>query len=373
MCRLQKQGKRFLATGVVLFLWLNAVSAQVSEPSSTPSFLQSIDFSGQLFLSYDWEYNIDETVNEFKLKRGYITFRKDISERVLVRFTQDVTVDQEGDGEGDIELRLKYAFVQVKSNDLGFFTSPSAEFGVVRRPWIDFEQGINDYRLQGPMFFDRDRIAVSADYGITFISLLGGQMDEEYQQNVSNNYPGRYGSLSFGLYNGAGYSALEKNENKLVEGRLTLRLFPDRLPGFQFSTAASYGKGNIPESPDFWMYSNVLSYESPRLVATAQGYRGRGDLGGSILDESGRALPLNGYSFFTELKPFTFPISLIGRYDHLNEHQSGDWFRKRYIAGIVWRFSNGSKIIVDIDREFRRTDTGRMRFTRYEIGTEIRF
>lgn len=364
---------RFLATGVIFFLWANSIFAQGAEPEPPPAFLQPIDFSGLFFLTYDWEYNIDETLNEFKLKRGYITFRKDISKRVLVRFTQDITIDQEGDGEGDIELRLKYAFVQVSSNDLGFFTSPYVEFGVVHRPWTDFEQKINDYRLQGPMFFDRDKIAVSADYGITFVSLLGGEVDEEYQKRVSSDYPGRYGSLSFGLYNGAGYSELEKNENKLVEGRLSLRLFPDRLPGFQFSTAASYGKGNIPESPEFWMYSNIISYESPRLVATAQGYRGSGDLTGSILDESGRAIPLNGFSFFTELKPFNLPVSLIGRYDHLNEHQSGDWFRKRYITGIAWRFANGSKIILDVDREFRRSGTGHVRFTRYEIGTEIRF
>lgn len=361
-----------LITGIILLL-LNTVSAQVVDQEPSPSFLESFDFSGLFFLSYDWEYNIDETVNEFKIKRGYITFRKNISDRVQVRFTQDVTVDMEGDGEGDIELRLKYAFVQIKGNDMGLFTSPAVELGVVRRPWIDFEQKINDYRLQGPMFFDRDRIAVSADYGITFMSLLGGEINGQYQEKVSSDHPGRYGSLSFGLYNGGGYSQLEKNENKLAEGRLSLRLFPERLPGLQISTTAAYGKGNLPGSPDFWMYSNILSYQSPHLIATAQGYRGKGDLRGSTLDDRGNALPLNGYSFFTELKPFSFPISLIGRYDQLNEQQTGDWYRWRYITGIVWRFENGSKIIFDIDREFRNTDSGRVRFTRYEIGTEIRF
>lgn len=87
--------------------------------------------------------------NSFNLKRGYITFKRDISSNVNIRFTQDVAVDQQGDGEGGIELRLKYAYVNVKTGSWGTFTDSNIEFGVVHRPWIDYEQKINDYRAQG--------------------------------------------------------------------------------------------------------------------------------------------------------------------------------------------------------------------------------
>lgn len=72
--------------------------------------------------------------------------------------------------------------------------------GVVHRPWIDFDQKINDYRLQESMFLDQNGIVGSADYGVTFSSLLGGEIDEEYQEEVQSSYPGRYGNLSLGVY-----------------------------------------------------------------------------------------------------------------------------------------------------------------------------
>lgn len=134
----------FLAIAAVAVVWpifcVNGQTATTSTPTSTPSFWDDLRFSGVLFLTNETIYgpiganNEIDYFNEFRLERGYITFRKKINDRVGVRFTQDITLDREGDGEGDIELRLKYAFVHYAADDKGFFHKPVVSIGVVPRP-----------------------------------------------------------------------------------------------------------------------------------------------------------------------------------------------------------------------------------------------
>lgn len=118
-------------------------------------------------------------------------------------------------------------------------------------PWLDYEEHVNWYRCQDTIFIERNSTFNSADFGLTFVSLLGGEMSEEYQRKVNNKYPSRYGSMAFGVYNGGGYHASEKNENKVLEGRLTVRVrpLPDIIPGFQLSYFGITGKGNKEEEP----------------------------------------------------------------------------------------------------------------------------
>lgn len=348
--------------GILLCLPLSIFAQQ------TPN---DLGFSGQFFFSYERLFKDQAVNNEFSIKRGYITFQKELSPRTQIRFTQDVSVDQQGDGIGDIELRLKYALINVQADDWGIFTSPEAEFGVVRRPWIDFEQKINDYRAQGSMFLDETGILSSADYGVTFSALLGGEMDEEYQEKIHSSFAGRYGSVSMGIYNGGGYSALEENNNKLVEGRLSIRPMPEKLPGFQTSFIGSAGKGNIPESPDFWLTSGAVSYESEKWVSLLQGFTGTGDASGQFVNPLLEAIDLKGWSLFTELKPFQFPVSITFRADELVNRTSGSWEQRQGVAGVAYRFENGSKIIVDINRTWENSTS--TEFTRLEIITEVRF
>lgn len=334
----------------------------------------SVDFSGQFFLSYERIFENEAVNNEFSIQRGYITFRKKISEMAQIRFTQDVSIDREGDGKGNIELRLKYALLKLNFEDKGFFTSPNVELGVVHRPWIDFEQKINDYRSQESMFLDQNGIVSSADYGLTFASLLGGEIDEEYQEKVQSSYPGRYGSLSLGVYNGGGYSSLEQNNNKLLEGRLTIRPLPDHLPGFQTSLIGSIGEGNIPESPDFRLISSAISYESRRWTSVLQGFISVGGASGDFVTPSLQPIDLKGWSTFIELKPFDeIPIALINRFDEVINRNQNHWFERQAVGGIAYIFSNNSKIILNVRRNWSKANGEIYNVDRLEVITEIRF
>jgi hypothetical protein len=339
------------------------------------SIMDGTRMSGQFFVTYEYAENNGIQSNQFGLERGYITIRKSITDRVGIRFTQDVTIDQEGDGEGDIELRVKYAFVHYSFDDAGFLSEPVVEFGVVRRPWTDFEQTVNDYRMQNSMMLDAERIAPSADYGLTFSALLGPRLDNPSDYNLNSGTAGMYGSVSFGLYNGAGYAELEKNANKLIEGRLTLRPFWNRLPGLQLTYAGAIGKGNIPSSPDFTMHVGYISFNSKKAILAFQRYYGTGDVQARRLTPSGAALPMAGYSGFTEIMLFkNWPISLVNRYDVITDRRNDRIIKERGLAGVAWKFKNGSKIMLDYDQEKLSPVPGaRIISNKWEVATEIRF
>lgn len=354
---------------LVLLLFSFLVSVPLTFAQSK---INDLGFGGQFFFSYDQQFADDEVHNEFLLKRGYITFRRDLHERIGIRFTQDITIDQEGDGEGDIELRLKYALIYLSLNDLSFIKNPQIELGVISRPWIDFEQSVNDFRSQKSMFLDNNNILTSADYGVSISGDLGEELPEHVRESLGSG-GGRYGSFHLGVFNGGGYSALEKNSNKLVEARLTLRPLPDHLPGLQATFFGAYGKGNIPESPDFRLTGSGISFESAYWVTLLQGFYGTGDGRGSLTDDSFQALPIHGWSTFHELKPFAFPISILARYDHISNRDTSSLMTQKVLGGIAYSFPNRSKIILSLGHCDDHEPYGDQDFTTFSIITEVRF
>jgi hypothetical protein len=332
----------------VLFVALcfSRLSAE-SEPDSNSTILKNTIISGQWFLSNIYDDNTK--IDRFSLKRGYFTITSKLSDMFSVRYTQDITIDTEGDDAGNVEMRLKYLYLKMKLNDIKFLEDTYFEIGLVHRPWLNYEEHINRYRVQGTMFLDRYSVVNSADFGITYIGLLGGELDEDYQKNVSKSYPGRYGSFAFGVYNGGGYHAIEFNNNKTIEGRISLRPIPDWHPGLQLTYSFITGMANTPDNKTAFN-SNLfmLSSESRHHAATAQYYFGKGAFNGEYIDESGKSLDNAGYSIFGEYKLHQIPISLFGRYDDFGSNNLSTNDQKTAIAGIAYRFLK-SKVFFDFN------------------------
>lgn len=333
-----------------------------------------LKIKGQWFLGYQYGEEPDNTVNQFTLKRGYITFSQRLNQNLSVRFTQDITLDKEGEDAGNIELRIKYCYLKWTMDDIAFLTKPTFEFGLVHRPWLDFEEHINRYRVQGTMFLERNKIINSADFGVTLVTLLGGEMGDTYKKNVSHSYPGKYGSIVLGLYNGAGYHAIENNGNKTLEGRLTLRPFPDIVPGLQFSYNGVVGKANDDYSSDFTINNLFISSESKVHTLTAQYYFGKGDFSGTYADTNGYAAHNKGYSLFGEIKTFKNKLCFFSRYDYFKSTPkiSADVYEKQsYVFGISSYFYKRNKVVFDVD--FCDYTGAEDMTTYYEVAIEILF
>ena len=359
---------------LILLIVLTYKNGNTSVTDST-SFVNigQVTISGQWFLSYINGKIDGENVNLFTVARGYINVNVQLNDNFSGRITPDISIDQEGDGAGDLEMRLKYAYLRWHLPNLWIFSKPFFEMGLVHLPWTNFEESINNYRVQGTMFLHRNGIVGSADFGITFITLLGGEMDDAYKKNINKSYPGRYGSIAVGVYNGGGYHAFERNTNKPVQGRLSLRPFPDSFPGFQISYHGIYGKGNRAAAPDWTVNMGYLSYENEYMVATGSYYNGVGNAAGSAVDSLDNALVQYGYSGYVEFKLPTSRLSLINRYDYFVQEEYGQKVKQnRYIVGIAYRFYGASKFLLDYDHNKGRNFFGE-ETSRIEAVIEVRF
>jgi len=343
-----------------------------AQPSGTgQTGWNGISVSGQWFLAHQNEWSGTDYSNQFFLRRGYVTFSKKFNDAISVRFTQDITTDREGSDAGNIEMRLKYLYIKVSPGfqPIPWLSHTYLEFGMVHRPWLDFEEKINRYRLQGTMYGERSGLLNSADFGVTWVGLLGGKIDSSFQRDVNSAYPGKYGSVALGVYNGGGYHALEMNNNKTVEARLSLRPFPGRIPGLQFSYSLASGKGNLPENPAWVMHLGAMTFSSARFRAVAQAVKGKGNSFGTYVDEAFRALPMEGFALFGEWM-LRKDLSVIGRYDRLNVEASSESDPLSHtIGGICYHFMSGQKVMVDLDL----VDDGNGRQRILEVVMEIRF
>jgi len=311
---------------------------------------KTVEISGQWFLSHRIGENNKIDVNEFYVHRGYLNFKPEFTSALSARITPDITTDKDGDGKGDLKVWLKYIYLKYSLPSAGFFTKPYFEFGQVHRPWLDFEEHINMYRCEGTMFLERNHLLNSADYGVTFVTLLGGEVKKTYRENVNKYYPGRYGSIAVGIYNGGGYHAVENNTNKVVESRFTIRPFPDSLPGLQLSYFGAIGKGNTVDEPDWTINSAFVSLEEVWYVLTGMYYKGKGNYKGDFIDSFGNSTEQSGYSLFGEIKIPEKKISFIGRYDSFDPDITiNQNTLTRTIIGFAYHFHEHHKLLVDYD------------------------
>ncbi|MFO7615814.1 MAG: hypothetical protein R6V75_01030 [Bacteroidales bacterium] len=328
-----------------------------------------VDISGQMFLAYQARNQDGLLSNDFTLKRGYLNIERQFSDILGVRFTQDITLDREGTDAGNIEMRLKYLYLHVNLHPLPFLQDAWIEAGMVSRPWLEFEEKINLYRVQGPHFIESMGVMTSADFGINFFTLIGGRLDEEQIGHHRYSYPGRFGSFSLGVFNGGGYYAIEENQNKTVETRLTLRPLPEAVTGLQVSYHLVAGRGNLPENPLFRLHHAALSYESKRVLLMAQGMAGTGNMAGTFLDPYGGSQAHRGFALFGELYLYRHILSVFGEYRYFEIDPVDPLPTTKWVGGISWHFLRRQKFLLDY--EYLSTPLGTRRMV--ELAMEIRF
>jgi len=285
-----------------------------------------------------------ESYNREYIGRGYVNIKLKPTDW----FQPRVTLDAHQDDTGDFKVRLKYMYGKfIVPVETPIVTEPNIEFGLVHGPWFDYEEHINYYRMQGTMFIERNKVLNSADAGFTIASLLGEKLDKEYRERVNPKYPGKWGSLAFGMYNGGGYHAEENNQNKVFESRISIRPLGWVLPNLQLSHFFVFGKGNTAEEPDWMLNAFMASFEHEYFTATAQVATGEGNQKGDKVDAvNGESLEAFGYSGFLEFKLPWIHSSLIGRYDNW---EWGDTTTKRIIGGYAFHFMKHNFILLNVD------------------------
>lgn len=326
-----------------------AAGVEPAEPSPgatpLPWLVEHVELGALWYLHFTVDNDGEATEARFSVSRGYSTIKLIPTEWFRARSTVDLHEDDDG-----WELRLKYLYGRFTIPiETPVITEPRVEFGLVHTPWLDYEEHVNRYRLQGTMFMERNHLFNSADLGITGFFLIGPRLPREYRNDVSPAYPGRYGSFAAGLYNGGGYHGPELNDNKVFMLRATVRPLGPLLPHLSLSYFLIHGRGNSEDAPLWQLHAGFLSFEHRYFVVTGQVATGRGDQNGERIDADGDALRHLGASAFLEVRLPWIHSALFGRYD---------WYRwwdgvpdddGRVIVGVAFYFWRRCAIAVDLD------------------------
>jgi len=362
--------------GFLPFLLLfsaNQTTAQHAEAGGVDPFPQ-FSFEGLFYLTFQMGEEGGEDFSKFAVTRSYFTTRV----KILPNLSARVTMDGHQDSTGDMKVRLKYVYGKFDFGDWGGLKKVGLEAGVVHMVWLDFEEHIDLYRMRDKMFMERSGLFNSADIGLTLAGGFGEDLSDEYQNEVSHYYPAKYGSWAIGVYNGGGYHGSEENEDKSVQGRVTLRPFPDAIPGFQLSGLVIVGEGNKEgepeETPDLQAFNLMASYQFPNGTLTGQYVTGEGNQKGSWYepDTPAVATEYDGFSFFGEYK-FGPHWRIIGGYDDFNRTPGDeDLSFTRVHGGIGYDFGGRNTLLFDLDR--RNWDDSNLETdTRFQTVMQVKF
>jgi hypothetical protein len=352
------------------FLFLTATAPLSAQEVELPQ----VSFEGLFYLTYQMGENGGEDFSKFAVTRSYFTSKV----KILPILDARITIDARQDDTGDMKARLKYAYGKFNFGDWGGLSKVNLEAGIVHMAWLDFEQKVNPYRMRDKMFMERSGLFNSADIGVTLAGGFGEDLSDEFKDEVNSSYPAKYGSWAVGVYNGGGYSAKEKNEDKTVQARLTVRPLPDALPGFQLSTLGILGEGNQEgepdETPDYKVFNLTGSYQFPNGVVTAQYVTGEGNQKGSWFEEDDPSMAheYDGYSFFGEYKIGPH-WRLVGGYDDFDRTPEGrDLSFTRFHGGIGYDFGGRNLLLFDLDRR-NWDDSDIEDDTRFQVVMQVKF
>jgi hypothetical protein len=303
-------------------------AAGVTPPDDTPS----IKVGATIYADYTYNESPEivdaagNTVNlsSFNVTRAYINITGNLNHRFAFRITPDISRET-GSGSslaGSQNFRLKYAFGQFNLDD--WTTHGSwVRFGVQQTPYVDFNEGIYRYRWQGTIFAEREGFLSSADAG------LSGHW----------NFPGNYGDVHAGFYNGENYNKAEANNEKAFEIRGTVRPLPlgGALKGLRVT--AFLDSDHYLETAKRQRAIGLITYEHPRVNVGLEFLK--------TTDKSsatGPEVDAKGYSIWATPKLGSKGFELLLRHDQLEPNSDTDQKRKRDIVGVAYWIPNLQKV-----------------------------
>lgn len=323
--------------------------------------------------------------NKFYLDRAYVSLSKDVNNWLGMNVTADLFRDTHDVTNNGLELRLKYAYADMK------FFGTSTKAGMIPTPSDAYDNSIWPYRVQGKNFLDAFSIQSSADLGISNQGVFGGYMDDDYLKYGNKAFGGKWGGYMVGLYNGTGYDRDETNTNKIVSGLVYVRPLPgvSYLKGLQMAYVGTYGLSNtnftaanataankaITDYPDWKSHIAQISYVHPQFALMGQYYWGMGQK--TSTEERNR----KGYLLSGHVRmPYIEKVRLFGKYytmdpdaDRMARSTSTKDEYAVYVVGLSYDWSREFMPFIAYERENNKQFSSRTDYDMYQVGFQLKF
>jgi len=284
-----------------------------------------VTVGGLVYTQYQYSDAPIAAKSTFDMTRAYVNVLGRFSNGITTRVTTDILPNPAGNQ----SIRLKYAFAAWTPTG----SSLTYKLGMIHTPWVDFEETLWDYRMQGTIAVDRNPIGgpstmTAADIGV----------------GVDGHWNGERINGQFVIVNGEGYSGGTGDFRKDVEARVSVRVQPtndnSRVGGLRVSGYAGIGKVTG-TGADRNRYLGMLSYKTTQYTVAGEFVSVKNAaVTGSIISAFGV------YHLARSSK-----VAFIGRVDVFdpNTNAANDG-NTRIIGGASYQLSPNVRMLADIDR-----------------------
>lgn len=313
-----------------------------------------------------WPSDSANHTNQFDVTRAYLnalgTFGKGISTRVTADiFRSSTNTDK------TLGYRLKYAYVQ-------WLPSANApvdlRFGMTQTPWVDWQEALYGFRMQGTVPLERAGFETSSDIGLAM--------------DFFNGDKGVNGSIA--VVNGEGYANPPGGRFLDVEGRASVRLLKSDDPGvaggLRLTGYGRWGRVDVRGGPPRNRGVGELSYKSKLFTLAGEAAVIRNGVTAAGGGPDVHALLLAGFGVLNI--PNT-PVQLLARVDHLdpntrsssattactNATRSDCDASTRFIGGVAYRISPNLRVLGDVDAVSYQAPTSVLTAAQYAQRTKL--
>ena len=259
--------------------------------------------------------------NTFDVTRAYVNVLGRFSGGITTRVTADIIPS----AVANQQLRLKYAFAAWTPTG----SSLTYKLGMMQTPFVDYEETLWDYRMQGTIAVDRNGAMTSSD--------IGFGVDGKWNNDQVNG--------QIAVVNGEGYSGGTGDFHKDLEARVSVRVKPtndaSRVGGLRLTGYAGVGKyGPAFAGNDRNRYLGQVSYRSQQFTLAGE-FVSRKDS-----TQTGRILTAFGVYHLTGGK-----VAVIGRVDLVDPDKNvANNKNTRIIGGLSYQLSPNVRLLADLDR-----------------------
>jgi len=312
---------RALAAVALSALTASAVQAQASAQQAP-----QVSVTGVVYTQYQYSDAPIAAKSTFDMTRAYVNVLGRFSNGITTRVTTDILPS----AAGNQFIRLKFAYAAWTPAR----SSLTYKLGMINTPWVDFEETLWDYRMQGTIAVDRNPGGGSPLFTMTAAD-IGFGVDGRWNNDQVN--------AQFALVNGEGYSGGTGDFRKDFEARVSYRIQPtddnSRVGGLRLSGYLGVGKAT--GGADRNRYLGMLSYRTTEYTVAGEYV--------SVKNAAVTGSIISAFAVY-HLDPPS-KIAFIARVDIVDpDNNAANDGNTRIIGGASYQLSPNVRMLADLDR-----------------------
>lgn len=306
-----------LAFRALAAIALSALTASAAQAQAQQA--PQVSVTGVVFTQYGYTDVPVAEKSTFDVNRAYVNVLGRFSNGITTRVTTDINPT----AAGSQFIRLKYAYAAWTPTG----SSLTYKLGMIHTPYIDFEETLWDYRMQGTIAVDRNGAMTSAD--------IGFGVDGRWNNDQVN--------AQFAIVNGEGYSGGIDDFRKDVEARVSYRIQPtndnSRVGGMRLTGYVGIGKAT--GGADRNRYLGMFSYKTQQYTLAGEYV--------SVKDAAVTGSIISAFGVYHLSPPSK--VAVIARVDIADpDNNTANDGNTRIIAGASYQLSPNVRLLADLDR-----------------------